>query len=209
MGRAHFLLCLPARLGVLLFSVSEFVVTGFLAALLWIAFAHNEQNPNVQWSKRLLAGVVILASVSSITATVSFAGFVGALFKWVGGVRAFARTIAWLLAVQTVFSLLYIIMIYVEPKSDFIKQCENGSTNSNIVNTCTNQIQEVRGITVGIVILGLLVQAYEVHVVRAYASEIESSRYSAVPVAEEWKPKAGNSFMERARAYGRQGGSYA
>ena len=44
MARAHFLLCLPARLGVLLFSLSEFVVTGFLAALLWIAFAHNEQS---------------------------------------------------------------------------------------------------------------------------------------------------------------------
>src|SRR6202020_1501424 len=73
--------------------------------------------------------------------------FVGAIFKWASGVRAFARTIAWLLGIQVVSSVLYIIMIYVEPKSDFIKQCENGSTNSSVVNTCTNEIQEVRGIT--------------------------------------------------------------
>jgi len=209
MARAHFLLCLPARLGVLLFSLSEFVVTGFLAALLWIAFAHNEQNQDNRWSKQLLVGVLTLASVSTITAIISFAGFVGAIFKWASGVRAFARTIAWLLGIQVVSSVLYIIMIYVEPKSDFIKQCENGSTNSSVVNTCTNEIQEVRGITVGIVVLGLLVHAYEVYVVAAYASELEDARYSAVPIREESKPYAGRSFMDRARAYGRRGGSWA
>jgi hypothetical protein len=54
------------------------------------------------------------------------------------------------------FSVLYIIAIYVEPKSDFIKQCENGSTDAKVIDTCTNKIQEVRGVTVAIVIVALL-----------------------------------------------------
>ena len=129
----------------------------------------------LQLSKPLLAGMLTLGAISSIIAIVSFVGcvfiyllnplsltrltcfrFVGALIKRAGGVRAFARTVAWLVGLQLVFSVIFIIAIYVEPKSDFIKQCENGSTDSNIVDTCTNKIQEVRGITTAIVAVALL-----------------------------------------------------
>jgi Na+-transporting methylmalonyl-CoA/oxaloacetate decarboxylase gamma subunit len=136
---------------------------------------------DLQLSKPLLAGVITLAAISAIIAFVSFAGymcplhlpslpladpacfhrFVGAILKRVGGIRAFARTIAWLLGVQIVFSVLYIIAIYVEPKSEFIKQCENGSTDSKIIDTCTNKIQEVRGISVAVIVVALLLHACE------------------------------------------------
>lgn len=224
MGRARFLFCLPARLGVLLFSLGEFLATGFLAAVLWIALAHDEQSKNNQWSRRLLVSVIVLASISSIIAIVSFAGFVGTIFKRVGGVRAFARTIAVLLGIQFGISLLYIIMIFVEPKSDFIKQCEGGSTNSNIVNTCTNKISEVKGITVGIISAALLLHAYEVYVVGAYASELEQTefnrniimgnpRYTALAGGEDSKPLTGFDssypYADASHSYGQKGGSYA
>jgi len=221
MGHAHFLFCLPARLGVLLFSLGEFLATGFLAAILWIAIAHDQQNKNAQWSTRLFAGVITLASISTIIAVVSFAGFFGAIFKRVGGVRAFARTIAFLLGIQTLISILYIVAIYVEPKSDFIKQCEAGSTNSNVVDVCTNKIQEVKGITVGIIVVALLLHAYEVYVVGAYASELEnsefnrniilgSSKYTPVALGEDARPShMSYPYADPAHGYGHKGGSYA
>jgi hypothetical protein len=44
MGRARFLCCLPARLGVLLFTLAEFLASGFLAGVLWIAFAREQRG---------------------------------------------------------------------------------------------------------------------------------------------------------------------
>lgn len=222
MGRARFLFCLPARLGVLLFSFGEFLVSGFLALWLWIALFRAERD-NVQLSKRMLASIITLGGISTIIAIVSFAGFFGAIFKKVGGVRAFARTIAWLLGVQIIFSILYVVVIYAEPKSEFIKQCENGSTDSRIVDACTNKIQEVKGITVAIVVVALLLYAYEVYVVSAYASELErtevnrsiimgNSKYSSVPGGEDSRPLNGPdmSYPYADAGYGRRaGGSYA
>jgi len=202
MGRAHFLFCLPARLGVLLFSLGDFAVTGCLAALLWIILVRN-QNHDIHLSKPLLISVITLGVISTIIALVSFAGFIGAIFKRVRGVRAFARLLAWLLGVQIILSILYIVAILLEPKSEFIKQCENGSTDSKVVDTCTNKITEVKGITIGIIVVALLLHSYEVYVVGAYASELEQkefnrniilgnsnskSRYAAVPVGEDAKP---------------------
>jgi len=44
MGRAHFLCCLPARLGVLLFSLAQSVLSGGLAALLFYILIRNKQS---------------------------------------------------------------------------------------------------------------------------------------------------------------------
>jgi len=224
MGRAHFLLCLPARLGVLIFSLAEFVMTGFLAAILWIAFVRNEQHKDLQLSKSLLVGVITVAVISSIIALCSFAGLVGALFKQYRGIRVFARVVAWLLGVQIISSVLYIIAIFVEPKSEFIKQCEAGRTDSTIVDTCTNKIQEVKGITVAIIVVALLLHAYELHVVRAYANELEqkelnrniilgNSKYAAVPHGEDSRPLTGPDmsypYADGVHAHGHShGGSY-
>ena len=78
------------------------------------------------------------------------------------GIRAFATSTMFLMALQAIFSLLYVIALYLEPKNDFIRQCEAGLRGSN---TCTNKIQEVKGITVLIVGLSLLVHACEFHLV--------------------------------------------
>jgi len=189
-----------------LFSLGEFLSTGFLAAILWITLVHYQQNHDNQMSKPLLVGMIVLAVLSTIIALVSFAGFFGAMFKKVGGIRAFARVLAWLLGIQFVFSVLYIVAILVEPKSEFIKQCEQGNTNSNITDVCTNKIEEVKIITIAIIVVGLLLHSYEVYVVGAYASELEQkdfnrniilgnsnshSRYSAVPHGEDTRPLTG------------------
>lgn len=228
MGRAHFLFCLPARLGVLIFSLGNFASTGLLATILWITLVHYQQNHDDQLSKPMLAGVIALAVFSTITALTSLAGFFGALFGRLGGVRAFAKTLAFLLGMQFVFSVLYVVAIFVEPKSEFIKQCEAGKTDSNIVDVCTNKINEVRIITIVIVIVGLLLHAYEVHVVRGYAVQLEQKevnrniilghsnahgRYSAVPHGEDSKPLTGPNmsypYTDAAHGHGHHGGSYA
>jgi len=178
MGRAHFLCCLSARLGVLIFALAQFLSSGCLAALLWFFLIRNQQTHQLQLRKPLLAGLITLGAVSSIIALVSFAGFVGALIKWARGVRAFARLTAWLLGIQLLFSVLCIIAIYIEPKEDFIKQCVHSSTDANVIDTCTNKIQEVRGIIVAIMVVALLLHCYELHVVGAYASELEQKEFN-------------------------------
>jgi len=176
----------------------------------------------------MLAGVIALAVFSTITALTSLAGFFGALFGRLGGVRAFAKTLAFLFGIQLVSSVLYIVAIFVEPKSEFIKQCEAGKTDSNIVDVCTNRIKEVKIITIVIVIIGLLLHAYEIHVVRGYARQLEQKevnrniilghskaqgRYSAVPHGEDSRPLAGPDmsypYADAAHGYGHHGGSYA
>ena len=123
--------------------------------------------------------MIVMAVLSTIISLVSFAGYVssvhlpsryptypigshrffGAIFKKVGGIRAFARVLAWLLGIQFVFSVLYIVAILVEPKSEFIKQCEQGNTDSNVTDVCTNKIQEVKIITIAIIVVGLLLHS--------------------------------------------------
>jgi len=204
-----------------LFTLAEFLASGFLAGVLWIAFAREQRDKNVQWSKGMLASVITLASISTIVALVSFIGFFGAIFKKVGGIRTFARTIGFLLVIQTVISVLYIVAIYVEPKSAFIKQCENGSTDPNVVNFCTNRIQQIKGISVGIIVAALLLQAYELYVVSAYATELEqtkfgrniilgNAKYTAV-AGDDTRPLAGPnmSYPYADAGYGKKGGSYA
>lgn len=44
MGRAHFLCCLPARLGVFIFSLLETLAAGFLAAVFIIALIENHKS---------------------------------------------------------------------------------------------------------------------------------------------------------------------
>jgi hypothetical protein len=43
MGRSRFLICLPARLCALVFSLGEFLYTGILAVVLWLALVRNEE----------------------------------------------------------------------------------------------------------------------------------------------------------------------
>lgn len=114
------------------------------------------------------------------------------MVKSISGMRTFATATTLLLALQIIFSLVYVIAIYAEPRIDFIQQCEGGLTDPNTVNTCTNKIQEVKGITVFIVCVSLLVHACEdylcqnfyyfysfihhvdeVYFVRAFAEELE------------------------------------
>lgn len=44
MGRAHFLCCLPARLGVVIFSFCDFALSGIIAGSLWAVLIRNHES---------------------------------------------------------------------------------------------------------------------------------------------------------------------
>jgi len=213
MGRAKFLLCLPARLGVLLFSLGEFLSSGLLAAWLWITLARDEQDKNVQLSKRLLISICVLGGISTIIALCSFAGFIGAITKRPRAIRAFARAIAWLLGVQLITSTLYIIAIFVEPKSDFIKACENGSADARVVDACTNRVGLAKGVFVGVIVVALLLHMYELYVVSAYATELERTELNRNIILgnkyEDTRPLTGPDLSYPYADKAHRGGNYA
>ncbi|KAF7979204.1 hypothetical protein HWV62_43140 [Athelia sp. TMB] len=149
--------------------------------------------------------------------------FIGAIAKKAGGIRAYASTIAWLLGVQIIWGIIGIVALWVEPKTDFIQQCENGKTDQNTINICTSHIKETKGIATGLVVLVILLHAYQLHVVGGYANELEQQQLNRDIIlgskyelghSEDSRPMIGPdtsyAYADAAHSYGHQRGpSYA
>ena len=130
--------------------------------------------------------------------------FVGAITKRPRAVRVFARVIAWLLGIQLITSTLYILAIFLEPKSDFIKACENGSANLNVADECTNHIALAKGVFVGVIVVALLLHACEFpfssHPLLPAFSSLSPDKHgahSALPVDELYVVSAYAAELER------------
>jgi len=226
MGRARFLCCLPARLGVVIFSFCDFALSGIIAGGLWATLIRNHETHTISISWKVMAAVIAVASISTVVCLASIFGFFGALFKRTGGVKFYARTMAWILSVQIALSILYFVLIFTESTADFVKECQSQLNGTETQSWCQDHIKALKGITVAGVVIDLLLTAWVVWVSAAYASELEqtgnrniilgntNSASKYIPVGDEdpafTRPNVSYPYADASHSYGHhQGGSYA
>lgn len=125
-----------------------------------------------------MAGVIAIAAISTVVClasifgcaqtvkpftyallNINFYSFFGALFKRTGGVKFFARTMAWILGAQIALSILYLILIFTESTADLVKQCQSQANGTEVESWCQGHIGALKGITVAGVIIDLLLTA--------------------------------------------------
>ncbi|KZP07955.1 hypothetical protein FIBSPDRAFT_965225 [Athelia psychrophila] len=175
MSRTHFLCCLPARLGVFIFSLLETLAAGFLAFVFINALIQNEKDHDQKLTKYATAVAIGYSIIATIVCLTSFAGFVGAIAKKARGIRAYATVTAYLLGVQIVWGVIGIIALWIESKAQYTQQCEAGQPEGSTANndTCVNHMDTVKGVATGLILLSILLHAYQLHVIRGYADQLE------------------------------------
>ncbi|KAF7976138.1 hypothetical protein HWV62_7437 [Athelia sp. TMB] len=171
MSPTRFLCCLPARLGVFLFSLVETLGAGFLAAVLIILLIHNQENHDLSMTKFTMIACIGWAVVAVAVCLTSFAGFMGAILRNARGVRAYSTAIAWLFGVQVIWGIVGIVALWVEPK-ELLKACTAAGHEA----LCSSHLEEAKGIVTGAIVVLTLVHAYQFHVVSSYAIELELVR---------------------------------
>ena len=100
--------------------------------------------------------MIIFAVYTTILALLSLCGFAGSIIRSRGLVATYSTTLNFLLGVSIALAVFWAVTWFRMSKSEFIRQCVNGSTDQNVVDAC-NHVNEIRWIALGWVILGLLV----------------------------------------------------
>jgi len=193
-----------------LFSLLETAASGLLAAIFIIALIKNHEDNDSQMTKYAMAVAIGYSIIASIVCITSFAGLVGAIAKKAGAVRTYAATVGWLLWLQVIWGIIGIVALWLEPQSAFIHMCESGQTDADVVNTCTGHITEVKGVATGLIVLSILLHAYQLHVIKGYATELERGRYELSQTDDgSFVPPTSYAYASNAHSYGNHDTSYA
>ncbi|KAF5333930.1 hypothetical protein D9611_014981 [Ephemerocybe angulata] len=169
---AKFLFCLPLRLGVILFTLFQFVICGGAAGLVWYAYALLHKNPSDSdrdtWAdlpKEIKIVWIVLGVVYSLASFVGLLGFLGAIFKKTGFVR-------------TYLALLW---------CTFLLQL--GSGIWSMVTYYRAQLKKIpQGYIIASSIVPIVIIAYALYVVHHYIKRLQKQQYEKEMA---FKPKSG------------------
>ncbi|KII90504.1 hypothetical protein PLICRDRAFT_39065 [Plicaturopsis crispa FD-325 SS-3] len=167
MARHHFLCCLPLRLGVILMSFFQSLLAAATGGLLWWLVIEHFGDID----KAFRAAVIGYAVVLTILAIFAFLGFIGALRKRSGYVAAYGQYLGYLLGVEIVISIIYLIAFFLN-HSAFLRICTRRSTNQDIIDSCNQSLNSSKWGMVVLTIVPLLIQGYNVLIVSQYANEL-------------------------------------
>ncbi|KAK7057499.1 hypothetical protein R3P38DRAFT_2841314 [Favolaschia claudopus] len=190
---AKYLCCLPLRLGVLVISFLQFLsgvaVSGLLAAALIIS-SKDEHVEKITGRTRTV--MIVLSAVYGLAGLISLMGFIGAIRKKEGFVKAFLRLIQIFLAVQIAAVAAYFILYFVD-KDQFKKLCIGDSTDQHIIDACNSSSKLNLWVLIVASVIPILFSAYGVYIVAAYAAKLrEGDAYVYNPgyvrVGEESHP---------------------
>jgi hypothetical protein len=196
---AKFCCCLPVRLGVLILSFFQFVFSGAVAGLCWYALMQKSD----QFNQKVKIGFIVLGSVQTIAALVAFAGFFGAILKRQRGVRLYSWMLNFQFGIQLVISIIGLVAYFTEPKSEFIKNCVNGSTDQTVIDSCNQTAGISKPVLVVSVVFSLLVHFWFCWIVAAYAQQLRDrqslhTRAMMLDTSSEFKYEAARSHSHEA-----------
>jgi hypothetical protein len=207
---AKFCFCLPVRLGVLILSFFQFLLSAAVAALCWFVVLQKSD----QISHKLRIGFLILGCVQTIGALIALGGFLGAILQRQRGVKLFSQMLNLNFGIQLVTSIISLVAYFTESRSEFIKNCVNGSTDPTIIDSCNQTAGISKPALVVSVVLSLAVQFWFCWIVAAYASQLNDrqslhTRAMMLDTSSEFKYEAarGNSH-EALRPLTHAEGSY-
>jgi len=174
----HFCCCIPVRFGVFVFSLFQFVVEGFWAAVLWYSLhlAITGQTVNgVDWSQINKAGKIslgVVGGVFSLLALIALGGWIGAIFRSRPLVRIYS-TATWVIFFVTAAASGYMLYLVYSGKNLF-NGCEvNGQ---DCVDFHFKWWQKLL-YTVGVVI-GLLVHVWIASTIGKYVDQLDDEHHT-------------------------------
>ncbi|KAJ7076872.1 hypothetical protein B0H15DRAFT_574726 [Mycena belliarum] len=197
---AKYLCCLPLRLGVLLISFVQFLVSAAAAAgLTYLLVLDSQGKFDTQYvTNRVRIIAIVVAVVYGIFALISLTGFIGAIRKKESYVGAFSNLLRFFLGLTITVVIAYFILYFVD-KSQFRKLCIGSSTDQNVINACNGSTKLSVWAMVISAIIPILFQAYGVYIVSAYVKKLHNEQFlhqesfgykgpGYVPVHEETHP---------------------
>ncbi|KAJ7497001.1 hypothetical protein FB451DRAFT_211383 [Mycena latifolia] len=219
---AKYLCCLPLRLGVLVISFLQFVVSALAAGGLSYVLVLDSQDKlknaadeTVKIKSQFKIAAIVLAVVYGLVALLSLAGFVGAIRKRESYVKVFSNLLKFFLGIQ-IAAVIACFALYFVNKDEFRKLCIGGSTDQHIIDTCNASSKRSVGILVTSAIIPILFQAYGVYVVSSYVTKLHNQTFlrqesfgfkgpGYVPVPEETHPlthQAAYPYSDNSHSFG-------
>ncbi|KAL0956257.1 hypothetical protein HGRIS_002411 [Hohenbuehelia grisea] len=177
---AKFLCCLPVRLGTLVISVFQFLGSSIVSAILWYALWYYRNSDEL--SLRLKISTGIFAVIYTVATIMAIVGFLGTLLKKFSYIRRFSSMLSYLLGLQIIYTIIYLIIFFLEGRKNLVQNCINGSTDQRVIDSCQKLNDLSKGWVVGVVIaislVPILIQAYGCYVVSAYAKKLAKKEMS-------------------------------
>ncbi|KAJ6558441.1 hypothetical protein DFH09DRAFT_1365113 [Mycena vulgaris] len=219
---AKYLCCLPLRLGVLIISFLQFVVSAFAAGL--IAFflvlqANHETVKGIRFETEIPTRTKIIAIVVAViyglVALVSLTGFIGAIRKKESFVGIFSNLLRFFLVVQVAAVVAYFVLYFVD-KDEFSKLCIGSSTDQQVIDACNATSKHSLWVVIVSAIVPILFQAYGVYIVSCYVTKLHNQKFlrqesfgfkgpGYVPVPEENHPlthQAAYPYADNSHSFG-------
>ncbi|KAJ7767035.1 hypothetical protein DFH07DRAFT_769711 [Mycena maculata] len=170
---AHYLCCLPLRLGVLVISflqlMASSLATAILVYVLVLDAEDNDESTKIPSRTRII--VIVLAAIYGLVAFISLTGFIGAIRKKESYVALFSGLLKFFFVIQLAAVVVYFVLYFVE-KEQHKKAVCIGTAEQNVMNACASKLSLWMMIVSAVV--PLLFQAYGVYVVAEYAHKLHN-----------------------------------
>jgi hypothetical protein len=196
---AKFLCCLPLRLGVLVISFLQLLLSGGIAGILWWALWYANENSNdfATITQSMKKTVIIVASIYTAAALVSLLGLLGALFKKNGFVKTFYILLCATLSLQIGGGIWYLVTFY-RTRGQTLEDCLNGTTDSNRIAYCGTLEAYKRvpqGTLIASVIVPIILQAYACYIVYQYSKRLEFQKIENLRSSRAFVPPTGPVYQ--------------
>jgi len=196
---AKFLCCLPLRLGVLVISFLQFLLSGASAGILWWALWSANENSNdfATITQSMKTTVIIVASIYTAAALVSLLGLLGALFRKHGFVKTFYLLLCSILSLQVGGGIWYLVTFY-RTRGQTLEECLNGTTDSNRIAYCDTLEAYKRlpqGALIVSVIVPIILQAYACYIVYHYSRRLGSQKIENLRSSQAFVPPTGPVYQ--------------
>ncbi|KAJ7874830.1 hypothetical protein B0H14DRAFT_93496 [Mycena olivaceomarginata] len=175
---AKYLCCLPLRLGVLLISFLQFIVSLAVAGILAAALVLNargdlkdKDSHPIDITPRTRIIMIALSVVYGLVALISLTGFIGAIRKKESYVGVFLRLIQVFLFIQVAAAIAYVVLYFTD-KNEFKKLCIGDSTDQKVIDTCNSSTNLNLWVVIVSSVVPILFSAYGVYIVAAYARKL-------------------------------------
>ncbi|RXW15132.1 hypothetical protein EST38_g10722 [Candolleomyces aberdarensis] len=180
---AKFLFCLPLRLGVLLFTLFQFLVCGGASGLIWwlLYILRTDQQGKESWDampQYLKIALIVVGAIYTIASLVGLLGFLGAIFKKNGLVKTYFTLLCTVFALQIASSVWYLVSFY-RARGESGDDCLGSNTTPERVAFC-NAMEQLKQVPQGWAIAGaivpIVIMAYCVYVVYHYIKRLNKQK---------------------------------
>ncbi|KAJ7690710.1 hypothetical protein B0H17DRAFT_1064551 [Mycena rosella] len=173
---AHYLCCLPLRLGVLVISFLQFIASAFAAGLVsyfLVLDAQGKDSIDIPTRTKIVA--IVVAVLYGLVALVSLTGFIGAIRKKESQVGMFSNLLRFFLVVQVAVVTAYFVLYFLD-KDKFRKLCIGDSTDQKVIDVCNANDISLWALIVS-AILPIICQAYGVYIVSSYVKKLHNENF--------------------------------